>query len=67
LGRDAHFAPPRSSLREATAQEDKVLRDILIIGLAIAAQALPAQIPAVELPDQPFKLTGFMKTESSRQ
>jgi VWFA-related protein len=36
-----------------------VLRDILIIGLAMAAQTLPAQIPAVEPPEQPFKLTAI--------
>jgi VWFA-related protein len=34
-----------------------VLRDILILGLAIAMRALPAQVPAVEAPEQPFKLS----------
>jgi Ca-activated chloride channel family protein len=34
-----------------------VLRDILILGLAIAAQILPAQVPPVEASEQPFKLS----------
>ena len=34
-----------------------VLRDILILGLAVAVQTLPAQVPAVEVPQEPFKLT----------
>jgi VWFA-related protein len=34
-----------------------MLRDILILGLAIAARALPAQVPAVEASEQPFKLS----------
>jgi Ca-activated chloride channel family protein len=39
-----------------------VLRDILILGLAIAVQILPAQVPAVEasrveVPQEPFKLS----------
>ena len=34
-----------------------MLRDILILGLAVAVQVLPAQVPAVEAPEQPFKLS----------
>jgi VWFA-related protein len=34
-----------------------VLRDILILGLAIAVRTLPAQIPAVEASEQPFTLS----------
>ncbi len=34
-----------------------MLRDILILGLAIAAQTLPAQVPAVEESQQPLKLS----------
>ena len=34
-----------------------MLRDILILGLAIAVQTLPAQVPAVEASEQPFKLS----------
>jgi VWFA-related protein len=34
-----------------------VISDILILGLAITAQILPAQVPAVESSDQPFKLS----------
>ena len=34
-----------------------VLRDIFILGLAIAAQTFPAQVPAVEASEQPFKLS----------
>jgi Ca-activated chloride channel family protein len=33
-----------------------VLRDILIVGLAIAAQALPSQVAAMQDPEQPFTL-----------
>jgi Ca-activated chloride channel family protein len=34
-----------------------VLRNILILGLALAARTLPAQVPAVAAPEQPFKLS----------
>ena len=34
-----------------------MLRDILILGLAVAVQTLPAQAPAVEASEQPFKLS----------
>lgn len=34
-----------------------MLRDILILGLAVAVQTLPAQVPAVESSEQPFKLS----------
>ena len=34
-----------------------MLRDILILGLAIIARTLPAQVPVVEASEQPFKLT----------
>jgi Ca-activated chloride channel homolog len=34
-----------------------VLRDIIIFGLALAVQTLPAQVPAVETSEQPFKLS----------
>jgi len=34
-----------------------VLRDIFILGLAVAAQTLPPQAPAVDSSAQPFKLT----------
>jgi Ca-activated chloride channel homolog len=34
-----------------------VLRDILILGLAIAMQTLTAQVPAAEASEQPFKLS----------
>lgn len=34
-----------------------MLRDIFILGLAVAAQTLPAQAPGVEASAQPFKLT----------
>ena len=32
-------------------------RDVLILGLAIAAQAFAAQAPAVEAPEEPLKLS----------
>ncbi len=32
-------------------------RDVLILGLAIAAQILPAQVPAFEAPEEPLKLS----------
>lgn len=34
-----------------------MLRDILILGLAMAVQTLPAQVPAAEGSEQPFKLS----------
>lgn len=34
-----------------------MLRDILILGLAITVQILPAQVPAAEASEQPFKLS----------
>ena len=34
-----------------------MLRDILILGLAMAAQTLPAQVPVAETPEQLFKLS----------
>jgi VWFA-related protein len=34
-----------------------VLRDILILGLAMAVRTLPAQVPPVEATEQPFKLS----------
>lgn len=34
-----------------------MLRDILILGIAIGVQTLPAQVPAVEASEQPFRLT----------
>lgn len=34
-----------------------MLKDILILGLAVAMRALPAQIPAVEASEQPFRLS----------